>query len=91
MGAWEMSYFRDDNVPTFPQLRGSAFPLVGTLRRRLTFLHPSGAEKLRPEGPAGAKVGHRQGATRQQVKSKQNIVRNLPAKQGLVKIPRFRL
>jgi hypothetical protein len=66
MGAWEMSYVRDDNVSTILQLRGSAFPLVGTLRRGLTFPHPSGAEKLRPEGPAGAKVGHRQGATRQQ-------------------------
>jgi len=56
----EMSYFRDDNVPTFLQLRGSAFPSVGTLRRRLIFPHPFGAEKLRPEGLAEAEVGPRQ-------------------------------
>ena len=32
--------------------------------------------RLRREVPAGAKVGHRQGATRQHAKAKRDIVRN---------------
>ena len=44
----EMSYFRDDNEPTFFQSRVSAFDSVGSLRRRLTCPHPFDADNVKP-------------------------------------------
>jgi hypothetical protein len=62
----EMAYFRNDNKSAFLPLRDSAFSMAGLLRRGLTCSPPTAGDKSRAAGPAGAKVGHRQGATRQQ-------------------------